>query len=370
MELLLIALSPAWAEDCPDPAAEIAVAEQLVLYADVAGGTAALQQAEAAFGCSAPASPLVLARMWLVEGALLTDTGEPDSAAAAFAAARRLAPGLWIDALGVVKRRDYENAATPVGTGQVVLDLPDVDSGTAWVDGTEASVPIRLPAGEHLVQYGSDNKAWFEKMVLVSADQVLHVTVPAPPERMSPPPAPDPAPVANRTQPTATPAPPPPVEKRPGTHGYAHSALGADLAFGGSLGDVTHARPTDPQTTIMLPIEIGGGVEGRLGWIRAVAVVAPVLSGELVYTAVGGERQDSPVAAGVYLAGGLSIGPCDFGVLAGARWPTQGTTRLLVAFNVPGVPIQVEARVGANVALDGLLQPAASMVLAFPGTSD
>ncbi len=366
-------MSTAFAAECGDPAADLASAEQLVLYADLDGGRAALERLESTLGCGPPADPGLLGRMWLVEGGLLIDSGDRVSGATSFAAARRVAPTIWIDGLGPEKRKAYDAVGVPGGQGQITVDVQDGVSGTAWIDGAVQYDPIVVAPGEHLVQYGAEGRVWFAKLVVVSEDETLHVAASAPassiPEvqsvstRSVTPPANE---VVVHTIPPESftrPEEPPPAH----TQAYPHLAVGTDLAFGGSLGDVLHASSTDPTTVVLLPIEIGGGAEGKHGWVRAAASVAPLLSGDLQYTSTTGTH-GTGFGAGGHVAGGASFGPLDVGLLGGVAWPGRVLTRFVVGFTIPGAPIEIEARVGANVLAGGALEPAATFVLAFPGT--
>lgn len=368
---IVLSAHPAFATDCASPAEAVARAERAVLYADLAGGKAALGEAEAALGCSPPADPVLLGRMWLIEGGYYTDLGDRLSAGMAFAAARRVAPTLWLDALGPEKRKDYDAVAPPdpaLHPGQVVVDLPAGGTATTWIDGTERKPPIQLMPGEWLVQVGSEDRVWFARIVLVSADQVLHVEVPAAPELT--PVAPSvalhvAAPVAVASSRVATSPPKPPAP--PHTHLYPHLAVGVDLAFGGSVVDAVLLRETDPVTVITVPLELGGGVAGHLAWGRIAGTVAPVFRGRLRFLSADGTSERSAVAVGGHVAGGLSAGAFDFGLLGGYDWPGRAVGRVVIGLLVPGAPLDVELRVGVDIPAGGTPKPAASLVLAFPG---
>lgn len=378
---IVLSAHSAFATDCASPADAVARAERAVLYADLAGGKAALAEAEAALGCSPPADPLLLGRMWLIEGGYYTDLGDRLSAGMAFAAARRVAPTLWLDALGPEKRKDYDAVAVPdpaLHPGQVVIDFPAGGPATTWIDGSERKAPIQLMPGEWLVQAGSGDRVWFARIVLVSADQVLHVEVPAAPgvTPVAPSAAPGGTPVAPPVAPAAvvlpiapppgaTSPPKPPVP--PHTHLYPHLAVGVDLAFGGSLAEAVQLRETDPVTVITVPLELGGGVAGQLAWGRVVGSVAPVFRGRLRYVSADGSSERSAVAVGGHLAGGLSAGAFDFGLLGGYDWPGRAVGRGVIGLILPGAPLEVELRVGVDMLAGGTPKPAASLVLAFPG---
>lgn len=373
-----MAITVTFASDCPDPAADVDSAEKLVLFADVDGARAALARTEATLACSPPADPTLLARMWLVEGAMLLDGGDGRAATVSFAAARRVGPTVWIDGLGSKRREVYDAAVPLTGTGQIAIDLPVGVSGIVWVDGTARAEPVWVVPGEHLVQYGADGRAWFAKIALVSADQVLHVQVPAPPAPpgvvASPPEpvarvaelaAPLPAPAGiSAPEPVLPPVPePPPLH----TQLFGHVAVGADLSFQ-TWSDASHLRLTDPGTVVLVPLEIGGGVSGTVAWARVAFSVAPVFGGRLPDVAGDGDGRSSRFAIGGHGAAGVSVGPLDLGVLGGGLWPGRIATALVVGFAIPGAPVEIELRPGLNVVgPERALAPAASLLLTFPG---
>lgn len=377
MELVLISLfgllSHAHAADCADPVDEVARAEDLVLFADLEGTRSALGRVEQALGCSGPAEPLLLGRMWLVEGALYADSGDVTSAAVSFAAAGRVAPGLWIEALGPERKKVYDASQpkAPEKSGQVAVDAPPGVTGTIWVDGLSRTDPLVLPAGVWLIQFGADGLASFARIVLVAPDQVLHVEVPPAPMAQGEASALTQAAAATEPSPPARPvaAPDPavPPAARAGTWAYPHLAVGVDLTFGGSLAQAFQLERTEPATIVTVPVELGGGAAGRLAWVRAAASVAPVFAGRIVYTSPDGVAERPGFSVGGHIAGGLSAGPMDFGLLGGYEWPGRAVTRATVGLNVPGAPVAVEVRGGVEVLADGSLKPAASVVVAFPG---
>ncbi len=361
-------------DECPDPARVVADAEQLVLFADLDGARAALLRVESALGCGGPADPIVLAHLWLVEGALLMDSGASSGAATSFAAARRVAPTVWIEGLGPERRKAYEAVAPVTGIGQLAIDAPLGTSGTAWVDGVPEVSPVSVRPGEHLVQYGANGRAWFARIVLVSDEQLLHIAVPPPPAPAHLPMDPNDAIADQVLHVVATPQPvvvlerPEVVETRaPSTRAYPHLAVGTDLAFGGTVGDVFHSRKTDPGTVLTAPLELGGGASGKRLWARGVVSIAPLFAGELPYEDTSGDAQVSPFAAGAHVATGVSFGPLDVGLLGGFTWPGRTVGRFVVGLAIPGAPLEIEARVGANLRSDQPFEPAASLAFVFPG---
>lgn len=378
-------VASAFAADCPDAPAAVDEAAELILYADLAGAQAALGRAAFAHGCGPPAAAMALGRMWLVEGAIALDSGDPAAAATAFLAARRVAPGLWIDLLAPAKRSAYDAAVAPTGAGHIAVDVAGGGAATVWIDGAPMAAPISVAPGKHLVQVGAADRAWFAQVVLVSADEVKHVASPAAPAAAvqvdavaSSVSAPIPAPADAAAAPVeAAPAPASPVPASPAlvpspvprVRPYPHLAVGVDFAFGGTVDDVLQRRPTDPATLALVPLELGGGALGKWWWARAAAAVAPVLSGQLLYVGDGGVDREADVAAGGHISAGGSLGPIDLGLLAGYRWPELATARLVVGLRAPAIPVELELRGGANFAATGARAPAASVLLVFPGTA-
>ena len=340
--------------NCPDAAEAVEVAERLVLFADLERGKEALVLVEAAFACGPPADAATLARMWIVEGALLTDAGDPAGGSALYASARRTGPGVWIAAFGPEKQAQYEAAALPRGAGTLTLDGTAGTRGTTWVDGGVVEVPSLISAGAHLVQYGADGHVRFAQVVVVSDAQVLHVLVPPDPH----PAPPEPTAVAPAVPLARSPIALVPLSVPTGTHPYVHLGVGTDLSFGGGVDRPMEFGTNEAGMTVRLPLELGGGAAGRHGWVRAAVSAAPVLSGAAT----------SPFEAGGHLAGGVCVGPVDIGLLGGYSWSEVLTTRVVLGVVLPGAPIELEVRAGLNVGADATLERAASVVIAFPGT--
>ena len=84
---------PAMAE-CPQPNELVTLTEGAVIEGRFADVEPLLNQTELAFGCSAPAHPNTLARMWGAAGVWLSLTQDDAGATDAFAAAWRVDPDL------------------------------------------------------------------------------------------------------------------------------------------------------------------------------------------------------------------------------------------------------------------------------------
>lgn len=186
----------AWAADCPDLGERLDELELEVFEGRLDDAAAGVEELEAAFAC-AIASPEQLARFWIAEGAVLTYRADASGAVDSFAAAARVAPGVWNPNYGTSLQGVYEAASGSVSesaTGQI--SLVDPSDRAAWVDGVPASPPVTAPMGLHLVQAGPDaTSVDFGKLLYLPSGETVELTLP--------PVAPPPEPIA------ATPVPAP-----------------------------------------------------------------------------------------------------------------------------------------------------------------
>jgi hypothetical protein len=307
----------------------------------------ALGSAEKALGCAAhPSDPQSLGRFWLVEGALLAATGDPE-ASVSFAAARRVAPELWLPDLGETARRLWDGAAPEGATGKLALDL-ELFWREATVDG-EPWDGEPVPAGLHALQLQeADGRPCYGAMIYVGAGTVTNVTTGLPPE-----------------------APPPEAPRPPRTGSPLDLALEAELATGASLVVGTSQVVTLPEGTLrepgvklVLPLMLSGRVrrgdlwaqlEGGVGWLVAGPYLSVNAEGELHRTSL---RLDTA------LGGGADIGPIDLGLLTGIQWPGRLSERLVASFDLPASadllteePLSLGIRAGFNLATDRPIEP-------------
>ena len=177
MLLFLLSTLPDARADCPDPAAAVEVARDAVLALKDEVAAEALATAELGLSCGAWATPDLLARLWLVEGARAGLGGHALDAADAFAAAARVAPGRWDADLGPDLRRQYDAAvaqpAGPPGELRVRPELPDL---VVRLDGAVVAQPAIVASGLHLVQVGPANgPVIFGRLFLQPPDEILTV---------------------------------------------------------------------------------------------------------------------------------------------------------------------------------------------------
>ncbi len=163
----------AWA-DCPSPTAHVDAAQQAVLEARLDDAASQLAAAEGAFGCDMAASPEVLARMWIAEGAMLVFEGDPDAAAESFAGAKRVSADTWVDDYGSKLKAAWQAAPELAGGGTVTLE-PAAHAEIGFLNGKLTPFPSEVQSGLHLVQVIPDGQAQFATVVYVGDGDVLNV---------------------------------------------------------------------------------------------------------------------------------------------------------------------------------------------------
>lgn len=204
--LTLLALSKsAFGADCPDPLAAVVQAEDQIQFAQLDLARASLEEALEWMECSQPASPALLARLWIAEGA--ERSLERDSLAArdAFRAANRAVPGYWSERFGEQLRASRDQALG-AKVGEASLEFDGQPSGLeVWLDGRIATFPAWVEAGLHLVQLAAPGSAVVQsQLVLLAPDEVrvlqpTETALAAVPALVAPPTVPSP--------PAATPKP-------------------------------------------------------------------------------------------------------------------------------------------------------------------
>lgn len=337
---------------------DVMTAYGALVEGDLEEAERALGSAEDALGCPArPSEPQSLGRFWLVEGALLVAAGDPSSSLS-FAAARRVAPALWLSALGEPTHRLWETALAETGTGMLAFDIElrrrrvSVD-GRAW--GGEA-----LPAGLHAIQLQEgDGRLCFGAMVYVGAGTATTVTTGLQPE-----PAPEQVVL------------PPPVEELP--RPIAPSVLlegelaaGASLALGERLeapsgGGTLH----EPGIKLVFPLLVSGRLRRGGGWLQLEGGAGWLVAGPYLSVKADGHLHRTPVRLDVAVGGGSAVGSIDLGLLTGIQWPGRLSERLVASFELPaseGVltaePLSLGVRAGFNLATDRPVEPGLEVLL-------
>jgi hypothetical protein len=359
VELLLLSLSGAFAADCEAPAIAIEDALAKVLHGDLVAARTAFWRAEADLKCGTPATPEVLARLWIVEGAIFTFEGDPVSAADSFAAAGRVSPDTWYDALGPDLRAAAlaATAASPKAQGRLALDPPRGEPYVVWIDGTASPTPASVAEGMHVVQIGESGTVAIARTVYVGEGETVNIDHS----------------LADRT-PTVIVEPvvvepiviEPVVVRDDGDSGpYGHLGVGGDLALGRPL--ATSDDAAEPGVKFGLPVEMGVGLTSGSLWARVVLSAAPLLGGHYLY-ASDGTVNASRFALGGHAAAGVALDALDLGVSAGIAWPGRITARAIAGVGLGDLPLRVEARLGANLATERAAEPAIGVaVLYAPG---
>jgi hypothetical protein len=337
--------SAALAGSC-DPNEAVVRGLQAWLAGDPALTRAALDEAVTAFGCSPISEPQTLARYLILDGAVRSARGEREESLGSFAAARRVAPDVWLQDLGPELHAAWSSAVDPVGRGTIVVE-PHPGPGLIWIDGVPSSAP-EVPAGLHLVQVGQPGgpDAKFATVVWVDPDVSLLVEVVEAP----PPPAPEPQPV----MPLPQPEPPPKPAVRP----ELQLLTGASTSYGEGSSD---GELREPEVKVAVPLELGVGVASEVGFVRLQLGGAMLVGGRYLALTEGGD----PIARTTRLDVGGAAGLGDelrFGLAGGVQWPSRVAGRVLLGWS-PTPHLMGELRIGANVTTDPGAEPAGELLI-------
>lgn len=313
---------------------------------DRARADQALARVEATFGCSGPADPQQLGRWWLLQGAWLFVSGEPEAASESLASARRVAPELWLSDLGPDLYALWQGAVASPGTGTIRIRPAVSAETTVWVDGVRGA-DRPLPTGHHLVQVGDGVRATFASLVWVDADLITEVVLPEgvllPP--VVPPPVlgPEPTPVARWT-----------------VGPLVQVQVGAGVARGESRNSGTY---TEPSTKVSVPAEVALGAFAGPAFFRAHLGAGWLVDGPYL-AAAGDQRVTSPVHVDLGGSAGWAGGPMGAGALVAARWPSRLALRGLV-WIAPHGPLSGELRIGANYTTENTWEPSADLLVGW-----
>ncbi len=347
MGVVLLALAGLALADPCDPGVQAEAAQQAFLELDVPRVEEALRAAEEAMACGGAVEPDVLARLWLIEGSILLFEGDSQSSAEAFSAAARVAPDQWIPDLGAKVRAVYEEAAAnpPSTTGEIILE-PDTGH-IAVLDGAVVAFPATVPTGLHVVQVGNGSHMEFAQIISV-ARGVNRVFTDLDPIDSKPE---DPEP--EEIPPEQIPPEPPPVEPKTLFSGMPlelQFSTGSALALGQTRSGTTPEDDdlNEPAAKVLVPVEVGVSASVRGAWFRGAGVVAPVVSGPLLYTVPGGVH-GARLGFGGHVAGGLVSGPTYLGALAGVTLPSRIALQGLAGLHLADLPLCLEIRVGTNL---------------------
>lgn len=167
--------------DCPSVDTWTERVEQDIVSLRLDEAQEARAQAEAGFACGAPATTAQIARFWRAEGVLFTVLKQPDDAAIAFEAARRVAPTAWTPVFGTELEKVFRATPAPTGSPSALKLQPWDTSYRAWLDGAPATLPATVSPGLHLVQAsrtGEDVETG--KIFEASGGDALTVSLPFP----------------------------------------------------------------------------------------------------------------------------------------------------------------------------------------------
>lgn len=341
------------AADC-DPNESVVRGLQAWLAKDAPGARVALDEAVVAYGCSPIAEPQTLARYWLLDGVLLAAAGEREESTGSFAAARRVAPDVWLQQLGPEPRTAWSTAEAPPGTGTIRVD-PLPPRGLLWFDGVSAESP-EVPAGLHLVQVGAPDRpeAFFATVVWVDPSVSVRVEVPPVPVPAASVPV-IPVPVV-APEPLATyPALP---EPDPAIRLEVHALTGASAALGTAD---AHQGDREPQFKVAVPLDLGIGVAGGLGFARLQFGGAFLVDGRYLARTADGEAIARTTRFDVGAAAGLGDS-VRVGIAGGVQWPSRIAGRLLLGWS-PIAPLVGELRLGANFTTAQEIEPAVELLI-------
>jgi len=338
--------------ECEDHTVLVDQAVEAILVADLDTASAKLQSAETALGCGSVAQPPSLARQWLVEGVLLDFGGEDPTSS--FAAARRVAPDVWIDALGAKFRASYDGADTGEGTDPTRLEASP-ELGESWVahlDGKPITLPHDVVPGLHVIQVAdSEGTVHFGTIVFTiegSTQKVEHGL----PQEVTP--------IAEEHDTTVAP-PESPVDSQL----WVHLGGGIHTAFGEPLTSQIPDAPNEPGMKLTVPLEAGIGWAAEPVWLRAVVGLAPMVGGRYLYATEEGPGS-SPVALRGTLTGGFTLPFGDLGVMGGISWPSRLTLALVMAIPLSAdLPLVLEPRVGLNVPTERSAEPALGITFVY-----
>ena len=327
-----------------------------MISADLFAARSRLSEVEESLACGGLARPDELARLWLLEGALATFSGDTQSAADAFRAAAEVEPGRFIEDLGPQIRAAYEAALAERSTGLGTLFVePTLAGWTLAIDGTPTTSPIATPEGLHVVQVGpTPDEVVFARVIHAIADLTIVIETGLEPVLLRDPPQTNP-----RTTPDAVIVPKPRPEP-PLTVAWLASA-GLGLGVGERL---DHPLGTEPALKPVVPLETGIRLGFQDGWVRAACGAGPLLTGRYLYTSEDQPRT-SPVWLGGHLGGGWASEDLSAGALVSLQWPGRIGLRGLAALPLGDLPLELEGRAGLNVTTARAPEGALELLVTF-----
>ena len=351
--LAVVGATVAWAQPC-EPDEHVVEAYTQLVAGDSATAEQAIASAREHYGCANLSDRQSLARFWLVDGALSLTQGDPTAASDAFAAAKALAPDLWLPDLPASARAHWEAAVSPQGRGSLAFE-PPLGARPVWVDGASVVGPADVSAGSHLVQVGdTDGRVMFADTVWVGPSLSILVEtglLPLSAEAPTAPVCPE-LPVEGPVEPS------PVVDDNAGLIGIT-VAVGAGFASGEAL---SADENREPSLKVAVPLELG--LSAHLGPVhpRLQVGVAGLVGGQYLGQSNGDAVAATPVradAAIAVLVGGSVRG----GLLGGVQYPGRIAGRGVLAWAPSSQRWWAELRAGANAVVDRAPEPAGALVV-------
>ncbi|MBT3219678.1 MAG: hypothetical protein HN348_11350, partial [Proteobacteria bacterium] len=166
--------------ECEDAPSLVRRAERDVEGYYLAEAAAEIAQAKAGLGCGPILDTAMLARMWQVEGVVLTLQDDPAGGQRSFAASGRLSPDTWNANYGADMRQKFDDATASAPTAEGQIKVRSVTKiAEVAIDGQIVEMPIKATAGLHLVQVMDETTlARFARIVDLPAKEQLVLTVP------------------------------------------------------------------------------------------------------------------------------------------------------------------------------------------------
>ena len=344
-------ISVASADCVADRTAFLGDAQEHVLTVDIDRAQAALDAAEEAMACGSVVAPEVLARFWLIDGALQVMRGDAGGAAQAFQSAAWVAPDVWMEELGPAMRSAYDEAASVERTFGTLEWTPT--GATGWIDGRLKENPTDVAVGLRLIQAGtSESDVTFARIVLVTADAMrleTSVELPRPVPRVAELPAPDPvAPV---------------VQSPTDPWVRVYGGVGSSVSMGQEIDLVSDGQPLiEPGLKVDIPLEFGAELRRGMFWLRAGGALAPLVNGSYLFALPEGVGR-SAFAYGGRVGLGLALSAADVGVVTGVSLPGRIPIRTVAGVDLGDLPLKLELRVGLNLVTQRPVEPAGGLSL-------
>ncbi|NCG17895.1 MAG: hypothetical protein GWP91_02640 [Rhodobacterales bacterium] len=336
--------TPAYAQECDNPAQNIASAEADVVNFYLADATGYANAAVEGYGCSEVASTPDLARLMRVLAMLRLFNEDEDGAAVAFRTARALDADGWNNDYGEKAQGIFTSATVPKDEAPGIVTVKGLSDGWLAVDGDVQASPVTLPAGLHLVQVGSGDLAFFARIIVVEAGKNVAVDVPE---------GSDLQPKVRTPRGTAAPV-------------WLHLAAGAVGTSGEGLTVKQGANTLqEPAVKVALLVEAGVGLAMEKLWFRGTFGLEPIFGGSYLYASESTDWSGTAAAVVSRFDVGTALGGVKVGLASGFSWPGRIPLLGVVAIPIGGNGMSVEPRAGVRLATARAVEPTVSVSLAW-----